>query len=200
MSIPEYVDLYNHYMNGDYQYRQIKDTETAEKYIQDGRKVVFAPSYGVASVFLYTGVCLLIANVVISLILLLSTEFDATVQAIFWGILGGSGAAFLIIGVLLRSRKYFFVLGPEGIVYSLKRGEEPKLVRWQDVQELVVYDITYRIKNIPFPEKAIEITYKDGKKIELQTYSLNLREFPTAPKGISTKDLNELFAFVVRNY
>ncbi len=207
MSLAEYVGAYKKFMRGKYQYRQIKDPATAEKYIQEGRKIVL-PQVGGYQMFLYMGGILLVANSIVSLLALLFGELNAEdqglIQVVLWGCVGGIGGVLFMIGIFMRSGISFYVLGTEGIVYRVQRSEGPQLARWQDVEKIKTLDVPFRSRGgiVHYGkeyEKRVKIDFNDGKIINLHNGFLTLKEFPMM-RTISRNKLNELFVFTVQGY
>ncbi len=200
MSIEEYLETYENYMRGNYKYRHIGDTEWAEKYIQSGRKIVFGYSRYMSYGILIAVVIVLLVFVCVYIYQVIVDGLDALNSAIILGIVGAILAPFIILGIWLWRPQFFYILGPEGIVYKEKKIKEIQFTRWQDISEITTAPARYRMKSSTITVLEIKIHFVTGKILELDTLSLDLKEFPKEVSEISGQQLRDLVGFVFKRY
>ena len=69
----------------------------------------------------------------------------------------------------------------------------------KDIQEIKISDVTYKMKST-YHAKIIELILFSKEIIKIDTFTLDLKEFPKEPHEIQIKQLLELVAFTIKEY
>lgn len=121
-NVNEYLQAYEQFQEGKYEFETIKSGEDIEKAYENGKKIVFTRRKSGEKAFIWIGILFILIGLIISIVfftLEIGIEFKLIVISIVMSILG-------IIGIisffpsyikLKRLHRSFFVLGHEGIVY-----------------------------------------------------------------------------------
>lgn len=123
----DYVIELKNYQEGMYEYRTLTSEVDITKAIEKGKKIVFLKKKLGAKIFLILGGIFLVLGLILALILSVNILIFST----FFGIFGGIGIVFIVLG-LFKMRTSFLVLGPEGLVYKLQ-GESIKGFKWEEI-------------------------------------------------------------------
>ncbi len=178
--IEEYLETYENYKSGNYDYETIHDQAGVLEAVKSGKKVVLGIRSGGLTIIL----TVLLITIFISTILLLENInilMPILVASLFLG-------PILIIVLLER----FFVFGLEGFVYK-RRGHRAKFIDWEEVVKINTIEAENPNNNlfsILFP-KEIDTTYihLSDKQIVLTPMRFKLNEFKSEYITISKSDL-----------
>ncbi len=200
MPIEDYLEQYKDFRKSNYPYRQMKNRDTAKFLIEKGRLIVLPNTRGIT----YALLCIAIISamsfaIVYGLeVIILHHEWPPLTIIIIGGIM----LIFVGIGLIVRiSWEFFYILGPEGIVYKKSRRDAVKLVGWKDIIKIDVSDAPHsggKGSGTVYTKK-FEISFSDNNKLVFDTYYLNLKEFPSLNQtGHST--IEDLVVFVLNEY
>jgi len=111
--VEEYLEAYANFLKGNYKDREIRDTKWAEKFILEGRKIVFPQSFYESTIslaaagFVFVLMAIIFLYITIPLMPELNAGIFAVFFAIYWGIIGIVTVPLLIIPGLSRHRSFF---------------------------------------------------------------------------------------------
>ncbi len=177
--IEEYLETYENYKSGNYDYETIHDPDGVFEAVKSGKRVVLGIRNGGLNI-IYT---VLLITIIISTILVLENIY------ILMPILVASLLIIPILTIVLFER--FFVFGLEGFIYK-RRGHRVKFIDWKKVVKINTLESenSKSLFSILFP-KEIDTTYihLSEKRIVINPMHFKLNEFKSKYTKISRSDL-----------
>jgi hypothetical protein len=177
--IEEYLETYENYKSGNYDYETIHDPEGVLEAVKNGKKLVLGIREG--------GKFFIFMILLITLFVITISAFERNIVLML--ILAAS--LLIIPSLIIVLFERFFVFGLEGFVYK-RRGHRVKFIDWKDVVKINTLESEIsksRFSNF-FP-KEIDTTYIHlyEKRIVINPMSFKLNEFKSGNIKITRSDL-----------
>lgn len=141
-NIKDYIDSLQNYKDGNYKYESITSLHDVKKAIENGKKIVLIETGAKTGILL--GLSLFLIGLIITLILyVFISDIFLTLPILSFGVslipllMFAIPGFIFVISSLGRLREAFLILGAEGIVYKLKKGDI-KGFTWKEISMDVV--------------------------------------------------------------
>ncbi|MFX1375413.1 MAG: hypothetical protein ACFFA0_06350 [Promethearchaeota archaeon] len=191
-NIDNYLQAYEQYRKGDYQYETIKSVNDIVNAYKSGKKIVFTARDSGEKAIMWIGIVFWIVGIVVITIMGLVTaninmEFLWIFLSISISMFGVIGASFFLPNFikLIRLTRSFFVLGREGIVYRRQWGDT-RSYSWKEL-DLKIYSVkesfgSFVLKTEFPPTLEIHVILPNHAKLKFKAERYHLDEFLSLDK------------------
>lgn len=170
-NLDEYILEYQNYKEGNYEYGSLRSSSDIIKAIENGKKIIFIEGRIEAKVCVVLGSIFLILGLLLAIFTLdLFLDFWIFSFSLFFGLFGGLGIVFIVIG-LFKMRASFLAIGPEGIVYKL-RGRRIQGYKWEELS------VDFQGIRVTMISAGIHVLMPNGDFIIFSVGDYRSEEFP----------------------